>query len=316
MVLLNLDGGEHDDEPATSFLPAGGRGSHRVRWSRGRIAAVDEPGQRALPRRGNEDRRAAPVVRRSRRVRPEGHRSLPPMSSRPTSPRSAPSSPRVAKEKGAAVFSAKPHGALYHAGHRDPAVARACVAGIGRALGPVVIVGLAGGALEAEARPRAPGTRTSARRSPDRGRARRRTEPSSRAASRGALLDDPQPKRRHAPARFIAGAATDTLCVHADTPAAVVIARRRPGRPRRGRRRLDRAKTQGPLGPADSVSRMTPFGDRAASGFAIDPSRARRQLVTELLALPGVANVAFSEEAGRLRSSSARTRMSRAPRRR
>lgn len=126
----------------------------------------------------------------------------------------------VAESLGAYVTSAKPHGALYHAAHADPVVARACVDGISRALGAVAIVGLAGGELEAEARRRGHpylreafadrGVRSDGSLIP-------RGEP-------GAVVEDPALAVARARALVASGAA-DTLCVHADTPAALAIVR-------------------------------------------------------------------------------------------
>lgn len=126
----------------------------------------------------------------------------------------------IAEARGAAVTSAKPHGALYHAAHADAEVARACVTGIGRALGPVAVVGLAGGALErAAAEAGHPYLREAFA---DRG-----VRPDGTLVPRGepgAVLDDPHAAA--ARARTLRASQTaETLCVHADTPAALAIAR-------------------------------------------------------------------------------------------
>jgi UPF0271 protein len=126
----------------------------------------------------------------------------------------------VAESQGARVTSAKPHGALYHVAHTDEVTARACVDGIGRALGHVSIVGLAGGALERAAeRGGHPylreafadrGTRTDGTLIP-------RGEP-------GAVLTEPRAAADTARALAKSGS-VETLCIHADTPSALAIAR-------------------------------------------------------------------------------------------
>lgn len=126
----------------------------------------------------------------------------------------------VAEARGAAVTSAKPHGALYHAAHADAEIARACVAGIGRALGTVAVVGLAGGALERAA---AEAGHSYLREAfADRG-----VRPDGTLVPRGepgAVLDDPAAAAERVRA-LRASEAAETLCVHADTPAALDIAR-------------------------------------------------------------------------------------------
>jgi UPF0271 protein len=114
----------------------------------------------------------------------------------------------------------KPHGALYHAVHRDPVIAKACLAGIASALGTIPVVGLAGGAFAEEAKQR--GHVFLAEAFADRGvkgdgSLIPRGEP-------GALIDDPALAAHRA--RALAGdRAIATICVHADTPNALAIAR-------------------------------------------------------------------------------------------
>jgi 5-oxoprolinase (ATP-hydrolysing) subunit A len=126
----------------------------------------------------------------------------------------------VARAHGAPVTSAKPHGALYHAAHGRAEIARACVRGIGRALGSVAIVGLSGGELERAAREAGhPYLREAfadrALRSD--GTLVPRSEP-------GAVIDDPVSAAATA-RRLRASEAADVLCVHGDTPSAAAIAR-------------------------------------------------------------------------------------------
>jgi UPF0271 protein len=127
---------------------------------------------------------------------------------------------KVAEREGAAVTSAKPHGALYHAAHSDRAVAGACVRAIKDALGVVPIVGLANGALEAAAK--AAGMPYLVEAFADRG-----ALPDGSLVPRGqpgAIVADPA--MAAANARRIARAkSADTICIHGDTPDAVRIAR-------------------------------------------------------------------------------------------
>jgi UPF0271 protein len=125
----------------------------------------------------------------------------------------------VAEAHRTAVTSAKLHGALYHAAHRDAETARAVLAGIGAALGPVAIVGLPGGELSKEAQSKGhPYLREAFA---DRG-----VRPDGTLVPRGqpgAVLDDPEEAASRAK-DLVARDAADLLCVHADTPAAVAIA--------------------------------------------------------------------------------------------
>jgi len=126
----------------------------------------------------------------------------------------------VAEPLGARVESCKPHGALYHDGNRDPALAAAVVDGVVRALGPVEIVGPpAGGWADAAT---ARGLRFAREGFADRG-----LRPDGSLVPRGepgALLSDPAVAAAQA-ARLAASGAFDTLCVHGDGPHALEIAR-------------------------------------------------------------------------------------------
>lgn len=126
----------------------------------------------------------------------------------------------VAAHHGVVVTSVKPHGALYHAANADDVIARACVSGIMHALGTLAIVGPAGGALErASVAAGAPylreafadrGVRSDGSLLP-------RTEP-------GALITDPALASSRA-RELAARGDVDTLCIHGDTPGALTIAR-------------------------------------------------------------------------------------------
>lgn len=126
----------------------------------------------------------------------------------------------IAARAGAAVVSVKPHGALYHAAHAHDAIAHACVRGIEHALGKMVVVGPAGGALYREAL--AAGMPFMREAFADRGvRADgtliARGEP-------GALVEDPAVAAARA-RELVARGDADTICIHGDTPGAIEIAR-------------------------------------------------------------------------------------------
>ncbi|MBX3204693.1 MAG: LamB/YcsF family protein [Labilithrix sp.] len=215
-VLLNLDGGEHDDEPEELYALAdlvhvacGGHAGDEASMSRV-VEACRKSGTRVGAHPSYVDREG--FGRRPLAVEPE--LLLAQIEAQCARLRA------VAEARGAAVTSAKPHGALYHAAHVDAEIAGACVAGIGRALGRVPVVGLAGGALEVAAkRAGHPYLREAFA---DRGvRADGTLVPRGEP---GAIVDDPEVAAGRARALRESRQA-DTLCVHADTPAALVIAR-------------------------------------------------------------------------------------------
>jgi 5-oxoprolinase (ATP-hydrolysing) subunit A len=215
-VLLNLDGGEHEDEPDELYaladlvhIACGGHAGDEASMNR-----VVHACRRSATRIGAHP---SYVDREGFGRRP--HAVEPRLLARQIEDQCA-ALRAVAEKQGAAVTSAKPHGALYHAAHADAAVARACVEGIGRALGPVAIVGLAGGALEAEAKRAGHAYLREA--FADRGvRADGTLVPRGEP---GAILDDPQAAAERARTLRESGQA-ETLCIHADTPAALSIAR-------------------------------------------------------------------------------------------
>jgi UPF0271 protein len=111
----------------------------------------------------------------------------------------------------------KPHGALYHDATRDRALADAVLAGATAALGTPAVIGPPRGALHDAAVAR--GLRYLRE-----GFADRTTRPDGTLVPRGepdALITDPAAAARRA--RSLAG--VDTICVHADTPNALAIAR-------------------------------------------------------------------------------------------
>lgn len=214
--LLNVDGGELDDEPAELYALAdvvhvacGGHAGDDASMDRVARACA-----RAATRVGAHpsyaDREG--FGRRAREVAPA---ELTAQVAEQCARLQA-----VASRAGVAVVSAKPHGALYHAAHADEATARACVAGIVQALGPVPVVGPAGGALERAAH--AAGAPFQREAFADRG-----VRPDGSLVPRGepgALVEDPA--LAAARARELASrGGVDTLCIHGDTPGAVTIAR-------------------------------------------------------------------------------------------
>jgi UPF0271 protein len=215
-ILLNLDGGEHDDEPAELY-----RLADVVHVACGGHAGDDASMERVV---------AACVAAGTRvgahpsYVDPEGFGrrpvTVPPAALEEAIELQCLALLRIATRLGGRVTSAKPHGALYHVAHAEPATAAACIGGIARALGAVAIVGLAGGALEEAARR---GGHPFLREAfADRG-----VRPDGSLVPRGqpgAVLDDPAEAADRARAFRRAGSA-DTLCVHADTPSSLAIAR-------------------------------------------------------------------------------------------
>ncbi len=136
------------------------------------------------------------------------------------------------RAEGVPLVHVKPHGALYDAASRDPAVARAIVAAV-RGVDPGLwVVCLAGSALAAEAR--AAGLHVVEEAFADRGYASDGTL--LRRGTPGALVTDPaavaERVSRLAREGIVRAAdgtelaiAAGTVCVHGDTPGAVDVAR-------------------------------------------------------------------------------------------
>jgi UPF0271 protein len=214
-VLLNLDGGEHDDEPEELYrladvvhIACGGHAGDDASMNRV-VAACLRLGTRIGAHPSYVDREG--FGRRPREVEPGLLTSQ--IEEQCAALRA------IATPLGATISSAKPHGALYHAAHADAATARACVEGIGRALGKVAIVGLADGALETEAKRAGHAYLREA--FADRG-----VRPDGTLVPRGepgAILDDPKAAADRARA-LLTSRQAETLCIHADTPAALSIA--------------------------------------------------------------------------------------------
>jgi 5-oxoprolinase (ATP-hydrolysing) subunit A len=215
-ALLNLDGGEHDDEPLELYALAdivhvacGGHAGDESSMERV-VQACVASGTRVGAHPSFVDREgfgrrdqsvASGVLERQIADQCNALRA-------------------ITERLRTTIVSVKPHGALYHAAHRDPAIARAVVAGSARALGTIPIVGLAGGALAAEATQR--GHVFLAEAFADRGvRADGSLVPRGEP---GALVDDPEVAAKRA-LSLDRDTTIATLCVHADTPGALAIVR-------------------------------------------------------------------------------------------
>jgi UPF0271 protein len=214
MALMNLDAGEHDDEPEELWalfdvlnIACGGHAGNAasmdrvVRWcvASGRTIGAhpsypDRPG----------------FGRRTMAIEPE---ALAQAVAEQCAALAA-----IAREHGRTVAYVKPHGALYHDVARSDVLASAVVGASAQALGDeVVVVGPPAGALRDAATAR--GLRYASegfadRRMRDDGSLVPRTEP-------GALITDPAAAA--AQARLLA-VRFDTICCHADTPGALAIA--------------------------------------------------------------------------------------------
>jgi UPF0271 protein len=122
----------------------------------------------------------------------------------------------VAGAHGIGVHFAKPHGALYHAANASAAIAHACIEGIRAAVGDVAIAGPPRGALADEAKA------LLREGFADRGvRSDGSLVPRGEA---GAVVADPAIAASRA-RELVARGEVDTICVHGDTPNAVMIAR-------------------------------------------------------------------------------------------
>jgi UPF0271 protein len=215
--LLNVDGGELDDEPVELYALAdvihvacgghAGDGASMERVTRACIAA----GTRVGAHPSYEDREG--FGRRAQTIAPHALAdSIAAQCARLLA---------VAERVGIALTSMKPHGALYHAANTEDALARSCVEGARRALGAMIaVVGPAGGALERAARAADVSFQREAfadRGVRDDGTLIPRGEP-------GALVVDPSLAAART-RELVARGDVDTLCIHGDTPGALLIAR-------------------------------------------------------------------------------------------
>jgi UPF0271 protein len=126
-----------------------------------------------------------------------------------------------ASAMGVPVEFAKPHGALYHAANKDPALARAVVSAITEVFGSrITFIGPGKGALR-EA------SLVAGLQYAREGFADRATLPDGTLVPRGqpgAVITDPHLARENA-VRLAREGQVDTLCVHGDTPGALTVAR-------------------------------------------------------------------------------------------
>jgi 5-oxoprolinase (ATP-hydrolysing) subunit A len=214
--VLNLDGGEHDDEPEELYaladvvhIACGGHAGDDASMERVTRACL-RVGTRVGAHPSYDDREG--FGRRPRVVAPEVLAAS--VAAQCGQLRS------IVERQGAALVSVKPHGALYHAAHSDAVTARACVEGITRAVGTIAIVGPAGGALEQATR--ASGATFLREAFADRG-----VRPDGSLVPRGepgAVVEDVAIATSRAK-ELAARDDVDTLCIHADTPGALAIAR-------------------------------------------------------------------------------------------
>jgi UPF0271 protein len=215
--LLNVDGGELDDEPVELYALAdvvhvacGGHAGDDASMDRVTRACASA-GTRVGAHPSYEDREG--FGRRAREVATEElAASVAAQCDRLRT---------IAARAGVTVASVKPHGALYHAAHASEATARAVVEGVARSLGSAVaVVGPAAGALESAARDAGMPFQREA--FADRGvRADGSLVPRGEP---GALVVDPAIAAART-RELMARGGVDTLCIHGDTPGAVVIAR-------------------------------------------------------------------------------------------
>jgi UPF0271 protein len=213
--LLNLDGGEREDEPAALYALAdvvhvacGGHAGDEASMDRV-IAACARVGTRVGAHPSYEDREG--FGRRPRAVTPDAlARAVAAQCARLRD---------AADRAGVALASVKLHGALYHAAQVDPAAAHACVLGATRALGPLPVVGCAGSALERAARE----LEVAFLREAFADRTARADGSLVPRGEPGALIEEPEVAAALARALAARGD-VDTVCVHADTRDALLVA--------------------------------------------------------------------------------------------
>jgi UPF0271 protein len=217
-VLLNLDAGEHDDEPEALWalfdvlhVACGGHAGGDASMNRVAAFIAAHPRMRlgahpSYPDRENFGRVSIaidPAVLSLQLVEQLARLAA------------------IARAHDLPVVSVKPHGALYHDANRNPALARLLVDAVRATLGPdITIVGPPSGELHTAATDAGmhylrEGFADRARR-PD-GSLVPRTEPN-------ALILDPTAAAAQALSLAAAGG-IDTLCIHADTPSSLAIAR-------------------------------------------------------------------------------------------
>jgi UPF0271 protein len=213
--LLNIDAGEHDDEPEALYALAdalnvacGGHAGDAESMRRVLHACVRH-GTRAgahpsYPDRAHFGRRTMEIAEAELALSIEAQCSA---------------LLQAAREVGASIVHLKLHGALYHDANRSEPLARLCLESALRALGRVAIVGPASGAWRTEAN--AHGLAYLVEGFADRGvREDGTLIPRDQP---GALITEPEACA--ARARTLAEMGIETLCVHGDTENALAIAK-------------------------------------------------------------------------------------------
>jgi UPF0271 protein len=214
MALMNLDAGEHDDEPEALWalfdvlnIACGGHAGDTasmervVRWCVGSGCAIGA--HPSYPDRPGFGRRSMAIE---------------PAALAATVAEQCGALAAIAHRHARTVDYVKPHGALYHDAAAQPALAAAVVGAAASALGNrIAVIGPPAGALRDAAA--AHGLRYASegfadRRMRDDGSLVPRSEP-------GALLTEPTAAAAQAHAL---AARVDTICCHADTPGALAIA--------------------------------------------------------------------------------------------
>lgn len=218
MVLLNLDAGEHDDEPEELWalcdvlsVACGGHASDERSMAR----VVEFCAGRDRPRIG-----AHPSYPDREHF---GRRSLDldPQALRTAIAEQCAALATIAAAHGQQVGWVKPHGALYHDAAKDLSVAGSILFGAREALGPgVVVIGPPQSVLhDLAGHMRFEYLRE--------GFADRATRPDGTLVPRSqpnALITDPQLAAARA-RELVAAGTVETICVHSDTPGSLAIAR-------------------------------------------------------------------------------------------
>lgn len=215
-MLLNLDAGEHEDEPEELWagfdvlsIACGGhagdeRSMERVLAFCARRNAPRPGAHPSYPDREGFGRRTIQIA---------------PAALAATITEQCAALAAIAQRHALVIGSVKPHGALYHDAAASPAIAAAVVSGLLEALGAaVVVIGPPRGALRTVAEQRGLAYARE-------GFADRRMRPDGTLVPRsepGALITDPAAAAAQA---IELARSVDTICVHADTPGAIAIAR-------------------------------------------------------------------------------------------
>ncbi len=221
---LNLDAGEHDDEPPALWqladivcIACGGHAGDDASMRRVLAVAREVGAHPSYPDREGFGRRTIAIAPAAlaMAVREQCARLALLAPNAGFAPRDG-GEPALASR----VAYVKPHGALYHDANRDPALARAVIEGAVAALGTVAVIGPPRGALHDAAV--AAGLRYLRE-----GFADRATRPDGSLVPRtepGALIEEPALAAARA-RQLDSDAECDVVCVHGDTPGSLAIAR-------------------------------------------------------------------------------------------